>query len=151
MMKNIFAIVIFATVTLLCTLPGYAEPLEGKITVLSGGTNSFGGNLWYSSYMHLTTPRNFVKGEQLKITLRGDAKWVYVRLLPKGADATTPVGMIDKKIHVPHERVIIVTLESDHPNIEQVSVHSGREAFGKRISPFNDQSDIFSIDVSMEK
>ncbi|MFZ4525404.1 MAG: hypothetical protein ACOYOE_07620 [Chlorobium sp.] len=150
-MKNIFAITILTTLTLLGCVSGYAVPLEGKIIRSSGGANSLGGILWYSSYLNLTPPRNFMKGEELRITLRGDATWVCVRLLPEGASATSPNGMIDQRIHVPRNRVITVQLESSHPNIQQVSVHSGLQAFGKGISLFNGNADIVSIDVSMKK
>ena len=133
-------------------MSGYAAPLEGEIIKsIEGEVDSFGGNRWYSSYMNLTTPRNFMKGEKLKITLSGGAKWVYVRLLPEGANATTPIGIIDKRIHVPPKGVITVNLESTHPNVRQISVHSGRQAFGKGISIFNDRADIVSMDVSSEK
>jgi hypothetical protein len=150
MMRKNF--VILTAMTLLGYVSGYAVPIEGEIIKsINGGVDSFGGNLWHSSYMNLTTPRDFVKGEQLKITLRGNARWVYVRLLPVGANATVPIGIIEKRIHVPQNRVISVSLESTHKNIRQVSVHSGRQAFGKGISLFNDNADIVSIDVSMEK
>ena len=151
MMKKIFVVIILSTITLLGNVTGYAVPFEGKIIGSSGGSNSFGGIVWYSSYMELATPCNFMKGEQLKITLRGNAKWVYVRLLPEGANATIPVGIINKRIHVPHNGVITVEIESPRQNIRQISVHSGRQAFGKGISLFNDKADIVSIDVSMEK
>ncbi len=150
-MKNIFLAIIFTSITLMGCVSAYAVPLEGKIIGASGGVNSLGGILWYSSYMNLDTPRNFLKGEQLKITLRGKARWVYVRLLPEGAKATIPIGIIDKRIHVPQNKVVTVRLESPRPNIRQVSVHSGRQAFGRGISLFNDNADIVSIDVSMEK
>jgi hypothetical protein len=151
-MKKNFVIVILTAITLLGYVSGYAVPIEGEIIKsIDGGVDSFGGNLWHSSYMNLTTPRDFVKGEQLKITLRGNARWVYVRLLPVGANATVPIGIIEKRIHVPQNRVISVSLENTHKNIRQVSVHSGRQAFGKGISLFNDNADIVSIDVSMEK
>ncbi len=150
-MKNIFTLIIFAAITLLGYVSGSAVPLEGQIDGLKEGTNSISGPIWYSSYMQLTTPRNFIKGEQLRITLRGKAKRVYVRLLPKDADATSPTGIIDKRIPVPQNGVITVTLESTYQNIQQISVHSGREAFAKRISLFNDNVDIVSIDVSEGK
>ena len=147
-----FVIIILTTITLFGYVSSYAVPLEGEIIKsIDGGGDSFGGNIWHSSYMNLSTPRNFIKGEELKITLRGNAKWVYVRLLPVDANATVPIGIIEKRIHVPQNKVITVQLETTHPNIRQVSVHSGRQAFGKGISLFNDNADIVSIDVSMEK
>ncbi|MEI7933626.1 MAG: hypothetical protein WCH30_01020 [Chlorobiaceae bacterium] len=152
MMKNILVFFVFTTLTLLGYVSCYALPLEGEIIKsIEGEADSFGGKLWHASYMNLTAPRNFMKGEQLKITLKGSAKWVYVRLLPEGANATSAKGIIDKRIHVPPKGVITVSLESNHPNIRQVSVHSGRQAFGKGISIFNDNADIVSIDVSPDK
>ena len=72
-MKKKFVIVLLTAITLLGYVSGYAVPLEGEIIKsINGGVDSFGGNLWHSSYMNLTTPRNFMKGEQLKITLRGN-------------------------------------------------------------------------------
>ncbi len=150
-MKNIFVIVLLTTLTLLGYESGGAVPLEGKIIKSSGGVNSLGGILWYSSYMNLTPPRHFMKGEQLRITLRGGATWVCVRLLPEGADATHPIGIINQRIHVPQNRVITIQLANTHPNIQQVSVHSGLQAFGRGISLFNENADIVSIDVSTKK
>ena len=150
MMKNIFTIVILAIITLLGYIAVCAEPLAGDISSTEGGT-SFGGKVWYASYMNLKQPRDFIKDEQLRIRLSGNAKSVYVRLLPKGAVSTNPTGIIDKRIHVPQEGVITVKLDKAYPNIQQVSVHSGHQAFQKLISSFNGNADIIDVEVVMDK
>ena len=59
MMKNIFTILILAIITLLGYIAVCAEPLAGDISSTEGGT-SFGGKVWYASYMKMkpsATPR----------------------------------------------------------------------------------------------
>jgi len=150
-MKKVIVVVVLNIITLLGCFSGYAVPLEGNIIGSTGGVNSLGGIIWYSSYMEFTTPRNFSAGEQLKITLQGEAKWVYVRLLREGSDATIPTGIINKRIHVPPNGEITVQIEKSQQNIRQISVHSGRQAFGRGIALFNGKTDIISIDASFEK
>jgi len=149
-MKDIFTIVILRAFILLHSVPACAELLTGNIGS-SGGNISLAGNLWYSSFMDLKTPRNFKKGEEIKIKLLGRAEWVYVRLLPKGVASTSSKGMMNNKFHVPQGGVITIRLYCDYPHIQQVSVHSGFEVFDKFLNIFNGHADIASIDVSMGK
>jgi len=149
-MKNIITAVFIAIITLCINTEGYAIPLQGIIITSSGEIKPLGGNTWYSSYMTLTPPRSFVQGEQLKIKLQGKAKWVYVRLLPEGADAATQTGLIDRRITVPSKGIITITLDNNYLNIQQISVHSGHEAFEKLLSPFNENADIVSINLLTE-
>jgi len=149
-MKNIITAVFIAIITLCINTEGYTIPLQGIIITSSGETMPLGGKAWYSSYMTLTPPRSFVQGEQLKIKLQGKAKWVYVRLLSEGADATKPNGLIDRRISVPQQGIITITLDNNYPNIQQISVHSGHEAFEKLLTPFNETADIVSINLLTE-
>ncbi len=149
-MKNIIIAVFIALITSCINTESYAIPLQGIIITSSGETMPLGGKAWYSSYMNLTPPRSFVQGEQLKIKLQGKAKWVYVRLLPEGADATGPTGLIERRITVPQQGIITVTLENNYPNTQQISVHSGHEAFEKLLTPFNETADIISINLLTE-
>ena len=149
-MKKIFTIVILSTFILLRYVSAGAEPLTGNIGS-SGGNISHAGNLWYSSFMDLKTPRDFKKGEEIRIKLLGRAEWVYVRLLPKGVASTGSTGMMENKIHVPQGGVITIKLHCDYPHIQQISVHSGFEVFDKFLNIFNGHADIDSIDVSTGK
>jgi len=150
MMKNIFMSIVVASMTFLGSIPAVAVPLVGKI----GTTQSnkyFGGNLWYSSYIDFNHLYSFRAGEEIRIKVSGNAKWVYVRLLPKGASPATPTGMLGERIRVPSNGVITVKLKKAYPNIRQISLHSGHEAFNSLLSGFNGNANIVSIDVFMGK
>ncbi len=149
-MKIVFTIVILSTFILLRYVSASAEFLTGNIGS-SGGNISLAGNLWYSSFLDLKTPRDFKKGEEIKIKLLGRAQWVYVRLLPCGVASTCSTGMMDNKFYVPPGRVITIKLHRDYPHTQQVSVHSGFEVFDKFLNIFNGHADIASVEVSMEK
>lgn len=99
----------------------------------------------------LNTPRDFKKGNEIRIKLLDRAEWVCVRLLPKGVASTGSTGMMENKIHVPRGGVITIRLHCDYPHIQQISVHSGFEVFDKFLNIFNGHADIASIDVSTEK
>lgn len=94
MTKRIFSVVLFATISVLVFASDHAEPLQGSIDQASG-TN------WQSSYMDLTRPRDFKKGERLSIKLSGTAEWVLVRLLPQDGNASQPTGLVGAKMRVP--------------------------------------------------
>ena len=150
MLKKIFTIVIFAALTFVgyaSAAPAVTPPvsLSGKIV------SNAGSNLWYSSYMNLVPSVDFKQGEVLKIKLIGNAKWVYVRLLPEGVAPTSPTIIVGEKVYVPMGGVVTIKLLNNYPKIQQISVHSGREAFEKIMDPANGNADIASIEVSMEK
>jgi hypothetical protein len=97
--------------------------------------------------MDLDPPRDFKRGERLKIKLHGTAEWVLVRLLPRDAKADRPTGLIDEKRRIPPGGEVEVTLQTDHLQVRQVSVHAGKEAWGKSLNTKNDEVQIVSIDV----
>ena len=140
MTKNFFSIVILTTISVLVYASAYAEPLQGSIDQASG-TN------WQSSYMDLNSPRDFKRGERLRIKLQGTAEWVLVRLLPQDGKADKPTGLVGEKMRVPPGGELEVTLQTDHPKVKQVSVHAGKEAWGKLLGTKNGDAQIVSIHV----
>jgi hypothetical protein len=59
-------------------------------------------------------------------------------------------GSIDQasgKRRIPPGGEVEVTLQTDHLQVRQVSVHAGKEAWGKSLNTKNDEVQIVSIDV----
>jgi hypothetical protein len=77
-----------------------------------------------SGYLDLATPVTFVQGERLRLRIGGTAKKVVVRLLPTGSSPSEAVGIIDT-FDIPPDRALVLTLDSQHPQIRQISVHGG--------------------------
>jgi hypothetical protein len=140
MTKHLFSITVLGIIAALLYASAYAEPLQGSIDKASGAK-------WQSSYMDLNSPRDFKKGERLKIKLQGTAEWVLVRLLPQDASPEQPTGLVGEKMRVPPGGEIEVTLQTNHPKVKQVSVHAGQEAWGKLLGAKNGNAYIVSINV----
>jgi hypothetical protein len=128
------SILFFATVATPESLPGVTGSAQGD------------GNLWASSWLDLSSPTNFKKGQVLRITLQGDAENVVVRLLPVTSAPTSSDGIVGSARKVPDDKVLIVKLESDHQNVKQISVHSGHSAWGIPLGGNNGVVTIVSID-----
>jgi hypothetical protein len=77
-----------------------------------------------SGYIDLDRVTTFVQGEKLRLRIGGSAKHVVVRLLPAGSSPSEPVGIINT-FSVPADRLIVLTLESQHPQVRQISIHGG--------------------------
>lgn len=77
-----------------------------------------------SGFLDLASLATFAQGEKLRLRIGGTAEKVVVRLLPAGQNPSEAVGIIDT-FAVPKDRVLVLTLESEHPNVRQVSVHGG--------------------------
>lgn len=77
-----------------------------------------------SGYLDLATLVTFVQGERLRLRIGGTAQKVVVRLLPAGSSPSEAVGIIDT-FAVPIDRVLVLTLDTQHPQVRQISVHGG--------------------------
>lgn len=84
-----------------------------------------------SGWCDFSTPVAFKKGERLRLAVGGSAKKVIVRLLPKGGDPNTTLGVIPTPFTVPPDRFLVVTVPSDAPAIIQISIHGGKNPWGQ--------------------
>lgn len=114
--------------------------------ILPGHTGSAAGDNWQSSWLDIKPPISFKKGEIVKIKVEGSAENVLVRFLPEGSEPTMPDGIEGDVSKVPANRVLLITLTQDHPNIKQISVHAGREAFGRPLGANNGRIFIISVE-----
>ena len=80
---------------------------------------------WGSGWIDLDVVASFKQGEKLQITVGGTAHSILVRFLPEGGNPNDPVGIDGGIIKVPENRIVQVTLQEDHENVEQISVHGG--------------------------
>jgi hypothetical protein len=117
-----------------------AEPLAGT-------TGDAAGDRWQSSWLDLKPPTSFKKGERLLIKVEGDAENVLVRLLPNASSPSSSDGIEGRTRKGPAGGgVLDVKLERDHPNVKQISVHAGREAWGTPLGGNNGNVKVVSIE-----
>jgi hypothetical protein len=84
-----------------------------------------------SGWCEFASPVAFKKGERLRLALGGSASKIIVRLLPKGADPNTTIGVIPTVFTVPRSRFLEVTVPHDAPATVQISVHGGTNPWGQ--------------------
>lgn len=98
-------------------------PASTSLQSLQGSIGS--STRWGSGWIDLDVVTSFKRGEKLQIRVGGTAHSILVRFLPEGSNPNDPVGIDGGIIKVPENRIVQVTLEEDHDNIEQISVHGG--------------------------
>jgi hypothetical protein len=113
---------------------------------LAGKTGSGQGNGWQSSWLDLNAPMSFKKGERLLIKVAGNAENVLVRLLPKDSPPDSADGIEGGIRKVPGSHTLVVKLESDHPEVAQISVHAGRKAWQTSLGANNGTIQVISIE-----
>lgn len=86
---------------------------------------------WGSGWMDIAPAIDLKKGETLRIRIGGSAEKVLVRLLPRGVSPESDAGIAGGPIVVPRTRVIDVSLQQEHKQIVQISVHGGPNPWGK--------------------
>ena len=126
---------------LICAAPVSAESLVGTI-------GDAAGDRWQSSWFDLKAPMSFKKSERLLIKVEGGAENVLVRLLPSNSSPSSSDGVEGTVRKVPAGKILDVKLERDHPNVKQISVHAGREAWGIPLGGNNGTVRIVSIEYS---
>jgi hypothetical protein len=99
-----------------------------------------------SSWIDLPLPIDYRKGERLTLHLEGDAENVRVRLLPAGFPSDSKDGIEGGVWKVPANHTLVITLHRDHPNVQEISVHAGREAFGQSLGADNGTIILLSIE-----
>ena len=107
-----------------------AAPLDGTIGESSGAQ-------WQSSWLSLSKAMTFRKGDRLVIHAQGDAQKVLVRLLRVGRPASLAEGLEGGARSLSGNRTIEIVLERDHPDVMQISLHAGREAWGQLLGDGN--------------
>lgn len=133
MMKSLFLIIA------LCSSVAFADPLIGT-------TGSAAGDRWQSSWIDLSPNKSFNKSVVLYITVQGNAENVLVRLLPASAAPGSSAGIEGAVRKVPKSGIIKVVLSRNHPNIKQISVHAGREAWGTPLGGNNGAITLISVE-----
>jgi len=132
-------ITVFVASVILIVSSAYSDPLPGT-------TGSAAGNRWQSSWLDINPPVSFEKGETIKIKVGGNAENVLVRFLPEDSDYSSSDGIEGKVRKMPSNGILEVKLERNHPNIKQISVHAGKEAWGTPLGGNNGTVKIISIE-----
>jgi hypothetical protein len=113
---------------------------------LTGSTGSAAGEGWQSSWLDIKPPVTFKRGELLRLKLEGAAENVLVRLLPASSPPESADGIEGNVRKVPASRTLEITLQRDHPNIKQISVHAGKEAWGRPLGGNNGSVRVVTIE-----
>ena len=113
---------------------------------LAGTLGDAAGPNWQSSWLQFQSPISFKKGEKLTLMLQGDAKNVLVRLLPASSQPASADGLEGDVRKVPANHTLVIILGSDHPNVGQISVHAGKEAWGQSLGANNGTIRLVSIE-----
>jgi len=90
--------------------------------------------------------KDFKRGDTITIKVGGEAKKVLVRFLSRGDDPNDPVGIEGEAIPVKNKTVKL-TLQQDHPQVVQISVHGGSNPWGYNLGDGNGPATIHSIDI----
>jgi hypothetical protein len=114
--------------------------------VLSGTPGSAAGEGWQSSWLNLHHPSSFKKGQVVKLKLQGDAENVMVRFLPVGSAPDSADGIEGHIRKVPADGMLTITLERDHADVRQISVHAGREAWQRPLGGNNGTARLLSVE-----
>lgn len=141
MTKRIFVLLTVVVVSMVTQLAAFSAELSGKPDQASGSN-------WQSAYMDLDPVRDFKKGDRIVIRVEGSAEWVKVRLLPQSGNPSQPTGIVSTKMKVPAGGKLSVTLREDRPQIKQISVHAGKEAWSEVLNPKGGEIKIIGIDVN---
>ncbi|MDR0480144.1 MAG: hypothetical protein LBH31_10175 [Burkholderiaceae bacterium] len=96
---------------------------------------------------------SFKHGERLRFQLRfydaenakNPTTNVLIRFLPSGAEPSSPDGIEGGIQMVPDNGILTVTLERDHPDVQQISVHGGKEAWNYRLGDNNGKVRLISV------
>ena len=130
MKRTLAKTVLILTTVLVLTTVASAEQLTGKIGSASGPD-------WQSSWIDLTKATNFARGENIKITLRGSAENIVIRLLPSGAHPSSSDGIVGDVRKMPKDGVLRIQVPEERRNVVQISVHGGQKAWNINLGSKN--------------
>ena len=134
-------IAVFVASAVAIAASAYSQPLPGT-------TGSAAGENWHSSWLGINPPQSFKKGETVRIRVEGNAENVVVRFLPANSPPSSSDGIEGNVRKVPAAKVLVVKLQGDHPNVKQISVHSGKEAWGTPLGGNNGTANLISVERS---
>jgi hypothetical protein len=152
MMKNVLPPLI--VVVAMISAPVFAaDPVPRSVTtqksisiLLAGSKGKAAGDGWQSAYLNLVPRRDFRVGDRLKIRLLGSAKHVLVRFLPDGTPQDKNDGIEGGIRVVNSEKILEITLATDHFDISQISVHAGHFAWETDLGSNNGTVTLVSIE-----
>lgn len=113
---------------------------------LNGQPGSGSGSGWQASWLDLKPNQSFKNGETLRLRVEGNAENFLVRLLPVTSQPSSSDGIEGPVRKVPKSGALDIKLERDHPNVKQISVHAGPEAWGRPLGPNNGTITIVSVE-----
>jgi hypothetical protein len=128
---------VMLTVLLIALCDISAQPIQGTI----GSSPQ-----WGSGWIDFSTPVDFKKGDHLRITVGGTATKILLRFVPKGCDPNTPCGIDGGVREVPANRILDVKLESEHPQVTQISVHGKSRAWDFYLGGDNGPATLVAVD-----
>lgn len=112
------------------------------------GVASVGSSLrWGSGWLDLAEPTSFEPGETIRLRLDGDATEVLIRLLTRGADPNSPIGLIGDPVSLQGAREISVEITDRFEDVIQISVHGGPSPWGIHLDPENGAAKLLSAEV----
>ena len=137
-MKNI-VMRVFVLSIVLCSSVAFADSLIGS-------SGSAADTNWQTSWLDLKQHKSFAKNDILIFTVQGDAENILVRLLPASSPPSSSAGIEGAVRKVPKSKNIKVVLSRAHPSIKQISIHAGREAWGKPLGGNNGSIELISVE-----
>jgi hypothetical protein len=115
--------------------PGVAPPHDPPAAPGPSCWGALTGNLgsssrWESGWIDLTKTTSLHAGDKVRLKVGGTAEQVLVRFLSKGDSADDPEGIENSVLSVSALGFAEVTLQGDHADVTQISVHGGPKPFG---------------------
>lgn len=126
------------------------EELAVPCAGLPGYIYSASGSDWAATGIEFERPMDLKKGDSLLFRINGTAENIVIRLLPTFADPSSPTGVIGQVRKIPMDQVLRTTLKEDHPNVTQLSVHSGNDAWGINLGSNNGTAHLLCVDLERQ-
>ncbi len=114
---------------------------------LSGELGAASGPSWSAAWLDLASATDFEVGDLLRFEIGGSARRVVVRLLPKGGDPGTQIGVVGGVISVPYDRILEVVLKRRRRAVVQISVHGGSNAWSMALGAGNGSVTLDRVDL----
>ena len=107
---------------------GLSHQSSAQSCPLQGTPGSASSGDWAAAWLDLREVQDFSADQRLCLHING-SRYVLVRLLPEGEDPGNPVGIDNGQYTVPDSGALEITLEDDHPDTVQISVHGFKRAW----------------------
>jgi len=113
---------------LIVTLVFFVQPVASQTAAVQIHGTTGSDPAGESSWLDLNVPTSFMAGDTLSLTVTG-SEMVIIRLLPQGISADQLVGVVGGPRVVPASNIVEIELQEDHPDVVQISVHGGSQAW----------------------